>query len=64
MKHFTTVSKWNGWNNKQKAKQLVMTLEVESINLLGELSDDVLRNYEFVVRYDPIERAQAWKIKF
>ena len=69
LKHFTAVSEWNGWSSKQKAKQLVMSFEGEAIKLLGELSDEALRNYELLVqelnrRYDPTERAQAWKIQF
>ena len=60
---------WNSWNDKEKARQLVMSFEGESLKLFGELSDESLQNYDILVselnrRYDPAERAQAWKIEF
>jgi len=69
LKHFQAVSEWNGWNSEQKAKQLVMSFEGEALKLFGELSDEVMNNFELLVaelnrRYDPAERAQAWKIEF
>ena len=68
-KHFEAVASWNEWSAEQKAKQLVMSFEGEAIKLLGELSDEILGNYKLLIqemnrRYDPTERAQAWKIEF
>jgi len=69
LKHFEAVSEWNEWTPSQKAKQLVMSFEGEAIKLLGELSNEILHDFDRLVfelnrRYDPTERAQAWKIEF
>ncbi len=69
LKHFEAVAEWNRWSQSEKAKQLVMSFDGEAIKLLGELSDEVLHDYKLLVhelnrRYDPTERAQAWKIEF
>ena len=69
LKHFEAVANWNEWTTKQKAKQLVMSFDGEALKLLGEFSEEVLADYGKVVaelnrRYDPAERAQAWKIEF
>ena len=68
-KHFEAVAKWNGWSETQKAQQLVMSLEGEAMKLIGELKDEVLEDYHRLVnelnrKYDPDERAQAYKIEF
>jgi hypothetical protein len=68
-KHFEAVSAWNGWDDELKAQQLVMSFDGEALKLLGELSDDVLENYDLLVaelnrRYNPTERISAWKIEF
>jgi hypothetical protein len=69
LKHFETVADWNGWNDADRAAQLVMCFDGEAIKLLGELSRDVLSDYHSLVaelnrRYDPTERAQAFKLEF
>lgn len=69
IKHFETVADWNGWSPAEKAKQLVMCFDGEAIKLLGELPKEVLSDYKLLVhdlnrRYDPTERAQAWKVEF
>ena len=63
------MSEWNEWTAKQKGKQLVMSFDGEALKLLGELSNEVLSDYDKLVselnrRYDPAERAEAWKIEF
>lgn len=69
IKHFETVADWNGWTLAERAKQLVMCFDGEAIKLLGELPKEVLCDYKLLVqdlnrRYDPTERAQAWKVEF
>jgi hypothetical protein len=69
LKHFEAVSKWNEWTLEQKGKQLVMSFDGEALKLLGELSQEILDDYDKLVselnrRYDPAERAEAWKIEF
>ena len=69
LQHFETVSKWNKWSEEQKAQQLVMSFDGEAMKLLGELSEEVLHDYKKLTeelnrRYDPLERAQAYKIEF
>lgn len=63
------MAEWNEWDIKQKGEQLVMSFDGEAMKLLGELSSDILHDYELLVlelnrRFDPVERAQAWKIEF
>ena len=46
-----------------------MSFDGEALKLLSELSDQVLSNYSMLIselnrRYNPAERAQAWKIEF
>ena len=68
-KHFEAVAEWNEWSELQKARQLIMSFDGEAMKLLGELSDKMLSEYSSLVsemnrRYDPIERAPAWRIEF
>jgi hypothetical protein len=69
LKHFEAVSTWNKWTSDQKAQQLVMSFDGEALKLLGEFSPEILNDYDKLVeelnrRYNPAERAQAWKIEF
>ena len=69
LKHFEVVALWNKWNDSQKAQQLVMSFDGDALKLLGELSAETLNSYALLVqelnrRYDPAERAEAWKIEF
>ena len=69
IQHFEAVAQWNRWNEDQKAQQLVMSFDGEAMKLLGELSNEILHDYSQLVnelnrRYDPAERAQAYKIEF
>ena len=69
LKHFETVADWNGWTLAEMATQLVMCFDGEAIKLLGELSSEMLGDYRLLVqelnrRYDPRERAQAFKLEF
>lgn len=69
IKHFEAIAKYNRWSDKQKAEQLVISFDGEAIKLLGELNDEILSNYSALIselnrRYNPAERAQAWKIEF
>ena len=46
-----------------------MSFDGEALKLLGELSQEIMHSYDKLVeelnrRYDPAERAQAWKIEF
>ena len=68
-KHFSAVAEWNGWSAKEKAKQLVMSFDGEALKLLSELSEEMLQDYDLLVhelnrRYNPSERASAYKIEF
>ena len=67
--HFETVAKWNEWDNEQKAQQLIISLDGEAMKILGQLTSEVKDDYVKLVaemnrRYDPKERASAYKIKF
>ena len=51
------------------AQQLIMCLDGESMKLLGQMEPEVRENYDKLVaelnrRYDPLERAPAYKIEF
>ena len=51
------------------AEQLTMAFDGEALKLLGELDNHILENFELLItelnrRFDPSERAEAWKIEF
>lgn len=67
--HFEAVALWNGWTNDQKAQQLIMSLDGEALKLLGQISEETRQDYKGLLaelnrRYDPHERAAAYKIEF
>ena len=67
--HFETVAAWNGWDSSQRAQQLIMSLEGEAMKMLGQLPTEVKDDYSQLVatlnrKYDPQERASAYKIEF
>ena len=69
IKHFEAIAKYNRWSNKQKAEQLVISFDGDAIKLLGELNEEILSDYPALIselnrRYNPAERAQAWKMEF
>ncbi len=67
--HFEAVADWNGWDDTQKAQQLIISLDGDAMKLLGQFSPEVKSNYDKLVAemyrcYDPCERAAAYKIEF
>ena len=69
LKHFLSVADWNEWEEDEMAKQLTMSFDGDALKLLGELDDQILKDFPLLVqelnrRFDPSEQAEAWKIKF
>ena len=69
LSHFEAVADWNGWSNRQKAQQLIMSFDGEAMKLLGQIDRNTQLDYDKMVvelnrHYDPKERASAYKIEF
>lgn len=69
MKHFETVSFWNGWSYSEKAMQLTMSLQGEAQRILGDLPPRIQRDYDALVkelgdRFNPEEREAAHRLEF
>ncbi len=67
--HFEQVSKWNDWNEMEKAQQLGMCLRGDAQKLLGNLTMFQLSNYLAIKdalsqRYNPVERGIAFRNEF
>ena len=68
-KHFETVASWNGWNESEKAMQLVMSLQGEALMVLSDVPYDIQNSYEALVaeltrRFNPVERESAHRVEF
>ena len=67
--HFEKAAKYNGWSMEEKADQLILSFDGESLKLLSQFSEQVQNNYDQLVdalntQFDPVERAAAYKIEF
>ena len=49
-RHFEIVATWNGWGEHEKTMQLAMCLQGEAQRVLGDLSPDILADYDSLVR--------------
>ena len=59
----------HGWDNNQRALQLVSYLDETAMNVAQELGDDELYNYDILVkllgdRFDPASRVSASRSRF
>ena len=44
------MSEWNGWDQGEMGKQLVMSFDGDALKLLGELNDDILSEYTYLYK--------------
>ena len=63
-RHFRAVADVHGWDDNQRALQLVSYLDETAINVAQELGDDKLNNNDILVqllgdRFDPASRVSA-----
>ena len=68
-RHFRAVADVHGWNNDQRALQLVSYLDETAMNVAQELGDNDLYNYDVLVkllsdRFDPASRVSAFRSRF
>ena len=68
-KHFDLVTKWNRWDNYEKALQLGASLTGHAQRVLGDLSAESCENYDELVqalesRFAPKDRKTAFKNEF
>ena len=68
-RHFRTVADVHGWDDNQRAIQLVSYLDETAMNVAHELGDDELYNYDILVkllgdRFDPASRVSASRSRF
>ena len=59
----------HGWDDNQRALQLVSYLDETAMNVVQELVDDELYNYDILVkllgdRFDPVSRVSASRSRF
>ena len=68
-RHFETVAGWNGWNEKERAMQLIMSLKGQAQQILGDVPSHILNDYLSLVaelnrRFNPAERDEAYQMEF
>ena len=68
-RHFRAVSDVHGWSKEQRALQLVSYLDETAMNVVQELGDNKLYNYDVLVRllsdrFDPASRVSAFRSRF
>ena len=70
MTHFETVANWNGWNDYERAAQLIMSLQDEAQRVFSDISPYIdIRNYGALIaelenRFNPAEREATFRIEF
>ena len=68
--HFETVANWNGWNDYERATQLIMSLQGEAQRVLSDISPYIdTQNYGALIaelenRFNPAEREATFQIEF
>ena len=68
--HFETVANWNGWNDYERATQLIMSLQGEAQRVFSDISPYIdTQNYGALVselenRFNPAEREATFRIEF
>ena len=70
LKHFETVSEWNGWSYREKGMQLAMSLRGQAQRVLGDISfygnvedfDSLVK--ELTRRFSPVERETSYRLEF
>ena len=68
-RHFQVVADVHGWDDYQRALQLVSYLDETAMNVAQELGDDELYDYDILVkllgdRFDPASRVSASRSRF
>ena len=68
-RHFRAVADVHGWSKEQRALQLVSYLDETAMNVAQELGDNVIYNYDILVkllsdRFDPASRVSAFWSRF
>ena len=68
-RHFRAVAELQEWDDRMKAVQLVSYLDDLPMNIVQELSDDELYDYDVLVRtldkrFDPASRVSTYRSKF
>ena len=68
-RHFRAVADVQGWSKEQRALQLVSYLDETAMNVVQELGDNELYNYDVVVRllsdrFDSASRVSAFRSRF
>ena len=68
-RHFKVVAAVHGWDRDQHAFQLVSYLDETAVNVVQELADDELYDYDILVkllcdRFDPASRVSASRSRF
>ena len=67
--HFETVANWNGWNDFEKASQLIMSLQGEAQRVFSDISPYInTQDYGALItelenRFNPAEREATFKIE-
>ena len=68
--HFETVTNWNGWNDFEKASQLIMSLQGEAQRVFSDISSCInTQDYGALITelenmFNPAEREATFKIEF
>ena len=68
-RHFRAVSDVHGWSKEQRTLQLVSYLDETAMNVVQELGDNELYNYDLLARllsdrFDPASRVSAFRSRF
>ena len=68
-RHFRVVADVHGWDDNQRALQLVSYLDEAAMNVAQELGDDELDDYDILVKllkywFDPASRVSASRSRF
>ena len=68
-RHFRAVADVHGWSKEQRALQLLSYLDETAMNVVQELCDNELYNYDVLVRllcnrFDPASRVSAFRSRF
>ena len=68
--HFETVANWNGWNDYERATQLIMSLQGEAQKVFSDVAPYIdTQNYGALIaelenRFNPAEREATFRIEF
>ena len=68
--HFETVTNWNGWNDYERATQLIMSLQREAQRVFSDISPYIhTQTYGALIaklknRFNPAEREATFQIEF